>query len=71
MPTKAKEEQDIPAKVRDELRRVITVHAYGMIWTKTGMKMNEQEMDVFQTLHGDSVAERASHKAMLCNAQGE
>ena len=71
MPTKAKEDQDIPAKVRDELRRVITVHAYGLVWTKTGMKLAEQELDVFKTFHGDAVSERASHKDMLCKAQGK
>ena len=53
MPTKAKEDKDIPAKVRDELRRVITVHAYGQIWTKTGMKLAEQELDIFKSFHGD------------------
>ena len=68
---KAKEDQDIPAKVRDELRRVITVHAYGLVWTKTGMKLAEQELDVFKTFHGDAVSERSSHKDMLCKAQGK
>ena len=71
MPTKAKEDQDIPAKVRDELRRVITVHAYGQIWTKNGMKLSEQELDIFKSFHGDAIEERASHKAMVCSAQGE
>ena len=71
MPTKAKEDQDIPAKVRDELRRVITVHSYGLIWTKKGMKLAEQELDIFKSFHGDATEERASHKVMLCNAQGK
>ena len=71
MPTKAKEDQDIPAKVRDELRRVITVNAYGLIWTKKGMKLAEQELDIFKSFHGDATEERASHKVMLCSAQGK
>ena len=49
MPTKAKEDQDIPAKVRDELRWVIIMHSYGLIWTKKGMKLAEQELDIFKS----------------------
>ena len=71
MAPKGKEDKDIPAKVRDELRRVITVHAYGQIWTKSGMKLAEQELDIFKSFHGDALEERASHKDMLCSAQGE
>lgn len=66
----SKAKADLPAAVRDELRRVVTVFAFGQVWLKGSMGLKEQELDVYRSFHGDKSIERPSHKDMLVAGEG-
>lgn len=65
-----KSKADLPAAVRDELRRVVTVFAFGQVWLKASMGLKEQEADVWRTFHGHDKIKRPAHKDMLVAGEG-
>ena len=62
-------EHRLPAKVRDELRRLICLKCYDLVFKKDSMQVNEQrEHDSY---HGNAKKETISIVSQVCAAENE